>query len=148
LIGSSLYVSVSAKTGNDVDLIPSIFLSNTSSLSRLNQNYAHSRAVNNLIAPKPNLNLESTYENLEVVLRRRGHPPKSPMTVNISSQIADVESSHTVTEKPRKPSGRPRKLPQPNVTIASIPPAASKQCPIIFSKTIKVTDIIKRTKSK
>nr|GEV05842.1 hypothetical protein [Tanacetum cinerariifolium] len=28
LIGSSLYVSVSAKTGNDVDLIPSIFLSN------------------------------------------------------------------------------------------------------------------------
>nr|GEZ23282.1 ethylene-responsive transcription factor 1B-like [Tanacetum cinerariifolium] len=29
LIGSSLYVSVSAKTGNDVDLIPSIFLSNT-----------------------------------------------------------------------------------------------------------------------
>nr|GEV26918.1 hypothetical protein [Tanacetum cinerariifolium] len=31
LIGSSLYVSVSAKTGNDVDLIPSIFLSNTPS---------------------------------------------------------------------------------------------------------------------
>nr|GEY52237.1 hypothetical protein [Tanacetum cinerariifolium] len=30
LIGSSLYVSVSAKTGNDVDLIPSIFLSNNS----------------------------------------------------------------------------------------------------------------------
>nr|GEV27043.1 RNA-directed DNA polymerase, eukaryota [Tanacetum cinerariifolium] len=35
LIGSSLYVSISAKTGNDVDLIPSIFLSNKSECSKL-----------------------------------------------------------------------------------------------------------------
>nr|GEW71608.1 ATP-dependent DNA helicase PIF1 [Tanacetum cinerariifolium] len=53
-------------------------------------------------------------QNCAIQELRRGRPPKSPMTVDISSQIADVESSHTVTEKPRKPSGRPRKLPQPN----------------------------------
>ncbi|GKD78196.1 ATP-dependent DNA helicase PIF1 [Tanacetum coccineum] len=63
-----------------------------------------------------NVTIQAAYQNSVPPIMRRGRPKKSSVTVGKSSEseIADVESSQNVSDKPRRPRGRPRKLPQQN----------------------------------